>query len=135
MEDASTEPLHATCDQHAWSKAQLCPTCGFATSPEVSLAASVGTPKLGYPFLLGQGGTLVVIHSHIVTGSLPRLKVRPRPTGPPDTKSMSLQPRAGSSWGSPGPLRMSSGPLLRGGLVLLCVRDITDGKRTSTSAL
>lgn len=111
------------------------PTCGFATSPKVSPMASVGTPKLGYPFLLGQDGTLVVIHSHIVTGSLPRLRVWPRPTGPPDTKSVSLQPRAESSWGSLGPLRMSSGPLVRGGLVPLCVRDITDGKRTSTSAL
>jgi hypothetical protein len=66
------------------------PTYGFATSPEVSPVASVDTPKLGYRFLLGQGGTIVVIHSHIVMGSLPRLRVRLRPTGPPYTKSVSL---------------------------------------------
>jgi hypothetical protein len=35
------------------------PTCGFATSPEVGLGASVSTLNMGYPLLLGQGGTLV----------------------------------------------------------------------------
>lgn len=41
----------------------------------------VDTPKLGYPLLLGQGGTHVTIHSHLVS-SLPRLRAWARPVVP-----------------------------------------------------
>jgi hypothetical protein len=41
----------------------------------------VDTPKLGYPLLLGQGGTHVTIHSHLVS-SLPRLRTWARPAVP-----------------------------------------------------
>jgi hypothetical protein len=44
---------------------------------------SVGTPKLGYPLLLGQGRTRVVIHSHVVTSSLARVRVWTCPMGSP----------------------------------------------------
>jgi hypothetical protein len=47
------------------------PTCGFTTSPEVGPRAFVGSIKLGYPQLLGQGSTPVAILTHIVTCGLP----------------------------------------------------------------
>jgi hypothetical protein len=38
------------------------PTCGFATSSAVGSGASIGTSRLGYPLLLGQGRNPVATH-------------------------------------------------------------------------
>jgi hypothetical protein len=50
-------------------------TCGFAISPNVGLGASIGTPNMGYPLVLGQTGTLVANHSHERTSGLPQHRV------------------------------------------------------------
>ena len=40
------------------------PTCRFVTSPEVGPGATIGTLYQGYPLLLQQGRTRVVIHNY-----------------------------------------------------------------------
>jgi hypothetical protein len=72
----NTVTLGASFGQLVGDKAQLWPTCGFATSPKVGPWASVGTLKLGYLLLLGQGRTRVAIRSHMATDDLARLRVK-----------------------------------------------------------
>jgi hypothetical protein len=49
--------------------------CSPITTEEQAIVGNVGTPRLGYPFLMGLSRTLVAIHSHGVTGSSARLRV------------------------------------------------------------
>jgi hypothetical protein len=65
--------LHRTSMLGAWRR--YGPTCGFATSPKLDPEASIGTPNMGYPLLLGLGETLMAIHSHGLTISLLQLRV------------------------------------------------------------
>ena len=44
------------------------PTCGFVAFPEVGPGATVGTLWQGYPLLLQQGRTRVVIHNYALRG-------------------------------------------------------------------
>jgi hypothetical protein len=49
----------------------------------------VGTPKLGYPLLLSQGGIRVAVRSYMVIDSVPQLGVWAHPIEPPTAGSMS----------------------------------------------
>ena len=44
------------------------PTCGFVTSPEMGPGTTVGTLKQGYPLLLQQDRTRVVIRNYAIRG-------------------------------------------------------------------
>jgi hypothetical protein len=73
METAGAELLLRT--NMSRTRCRYGPICGFATSPEVGLEAFVGSPNMGYPLLLGLGGTPVAIRSHEMTCILLQLRV------------------------------------------------------------
>jgi hypothetical protein len=73
MEVVGAELLHTTSISGA--RRRYGTTCGFAISPNVGLGASIGTPNMGYPLVLGQTGTLVANHSHERTSGLPQHRV------------------------------------------------------------